>query len=176
MKRLMMICMCVAAALATGGCGTTKSRSVEAQGMYVSETGQLAVGRVQVDAVPENVDSAIIHYAEDTALLSPSTKTHKIDVVLTGTNATANASSITEAICEAFVTVAPALAAADAAAPQGKTVLDTAEHHRAASKTELKSSEVEKLKSPSGLSTSQPFNLSTGEAPCPGGNCTPTAD
>lgn len=112
------------------GCATSKSRSFEAQGMYVSDTGQLAVGKVQVDAIPDQVDSAIIHYAEDTALLSPSTKTHKIDVILTGANSTANAQQITSAICNAFVAVAPTVAKAPQ--PSGGTALDLAEANRKA--------------------------------------------
>ena len=124
MKKLMMICMVVASLLAVSGCGTTKSRSVDARGMWISDSGQMAIGQVQVDAIPENVDSAIIHYAEDTAWLSPSTKTHKIDVVLTGTNSTVNASRITEAICKAFVSIVPAggtRSSASASTNQGTT-------------------------------------------------------
>lgn len=93
------------AALALAGCGTTKSRAIDASGMYMSETGQLAIGRVHVDAIPEGQESAVIHYKEDTALLSPSTKTHDVDVVLTGTNSVGNASQIVTALCDAFVSV-----------------------------------------------------------------------
>ena len=89
------------------GCSTTKSRSFDAKGMYVSETGQLAVGSVHVEAIPEGTDSAVIHYTEDTALLSPSTKTHDIDIILTGTNSVGSAEGIVESICKAFVEVAP---------------------------------------------------------------------
>lgn len=90
---------------ATSGCSSVKSRSIETQGMFVSDSGQLAIGRATVDAVPEGVDSAVIHYAEDTAWLSPSTKTHKIDIVLTGESSTVNAKEITKGICNAFVAV-----------------------------------------------------------------------
>ena len=93
------------AALALAGCGTTKSRAIDASGMYMSEAGQLAIGRVHVDAIPEGQESAVIHYKEDTALLSPSTKTHDVDVVLTGTNSVSNASEIVAALCDAFVSV-----------------------------------------------------------------------
>ena len=73
--------------------------------MYASDTGQLAIGKVTVDAVPEDGESAIIHYAEDTAWLSPTTKTHKIDVFLTGTESASHAKDIASRICEAFVAV-----------------------------------------------------------------------
>ena len=88
-----------------GGCTSVKSRSVEARGMYASDTGQLAIGKVTVDAVPEEGESAIIHYAEDTAWLSPTTKTHKIDVFLTGKESATHAKDIASEICEAFVAV-----------------------------------------------------------------------
>ena len=103
------------AALMTG-CTATKSRSFDAKGMYVSETGQLAVGSVHVDAIPEGTDSAVIHYTEDTALLSPSTKTHDIDIILTGTNSVGSAQGIVESICKAFVEVAPIVSKSDAEA------------------------------------------------------------
>lgn len=97
------------------GCAT-KSRSFDAKGMYVSETGQLAVGYVHVDAIPEGTESAVVHYEEDVALLSPSTKTHDIDIILTGTNAVASSEGVIKAICDAFVAVAPSAPKASAAA------------------------------------------------------------
>lgn len=115
--------MAAIAALAFAGCAT-KSRSFDAKGMYVSETGQLAVGMVHVDAIPDGADSAVIHYTEDTALLSPTTKTHDIDIILTGTNSVGSAKGIVKSICEAFVQVAPSIAKTEAEAPKGITVLD----------------------------------------------------
>lgn len=88
------------------GCAGPKSRSVDADGMFVSETGQLAIGRLHVDAIPEGTDSAVIHYSEDTPLLRPSMKTHDIDVILTGTNSVMSATNIVSSICEAFAKVA----------------------------------------------------------------------
>lgn len=85
------------------GCAT-KSRSFDAKGMYASESGQVAIGKVHVDAIPEGTDSAVVHYSEDTAWISD-TKTHYIDVILTGTNSVTNASTIVDAICDAFVAV-----------------------------------------------------------------------
>jgi len=117
-----------ASILAAAFCGcATKSRSVGIGGMWLSETGQLAVGKVRVDAIPEGSESAVIHYKEDTALLSPSKKTHDIDVILTGTNSVGSASNIVSSICQAFVAVAPKIAEVNANATEGVTVLDAAQ-------------------------------------------------
>lgn len=103
MKKLIAITTAIlTVALCTTGCAT-KSRSFDAKGMYVSETGQLAVGYVHVDAIPEGTESAVIHYKEDVALLSPSKKTHDIDITLTGTNAVSSATGVVKAICGAFI-------------------------------------------------------------------------
>jgi len=97
------------------GCAGPKSRSVDADGMFVSETGQLTIGRLHVDAIPEGTASAVIHYSEDTPLLQPSMKTHDIDVILTGTNSVSSATNIVRSICEAFAKVAAAKGSATAA-------------------------------------------------------------
>lgn len=105
MKKLIII---AAIAAVSSGCAT-KSRTFDAKGMYVSESGQLAIGYIHVDAIPEGVESAVVHYEEDVALLSPSTKTHDIDIILTGTNSVASSEGVIKAICDAFIQVAPAL-------------------------------------------------------------------
>ena len=133
----------IALAHLLAGCATSKSRAIDANGMWMSETGQLAVGRVHVDAIPEGQESAVVHYTEDTALLSPSTKTHDIDVILTGTNSVLHASEIVASICDAFVAVAPGVAKAEAAAPKGTTALDVAKSNAAAN------AEVKKVKAAS---------------------------
>ena len=121
-----------ASILAAAFCGcATKSRSVDIGGAWLSETGQLAVGKIHVDAIPEGTESAVIHYTEDTALLSPSTKTHDIDVILTGTNSVYHASSVVASICDAFVAVAPKIVEVNANAPKGVTVLDVAKANAA---------------------------------------------
>lgn len=106
MKTKVLFCGVLVATAALTGC-VTKARSFDAEGMYVSESGQIAVGKIHVDAIPEGTDSAVVHYTEDTALLSPSTKTHDIDIILTGTNSVGSAQGIVKAICNAFVKVAP---------------------------------------------------------------------
>lgn len=123
MKKLVL-----ALILAAAFCGcATKSRSVDIGGMWLSETGQLAVGKVRVVAIPEGSESAVIHYTEDTAFLSPSKKTHDIDVILTGTNSVGSASNIVSSICQAFVAVAPKIAEVNANATKGVTALDAAQ-------------------------------------------------
>lgn len=101
-----LIGFAVAAAFALCGCAT-KSRSVKLAGMYASESGQLAIGKIEVQAIPEGVDAALIKYSEDNAWLSPSMKLHEIGITLTGTNSVAKADSIVKHICKAFVEAVP---------------------------------------------------------------------
>lgn len=98
--RVVMVCALLAALLS--GC-VTKTRSVDLDGLYVSEAGTLAIGSVEVMAAPQGEESASIRYAEDTAWLSPTTKTHAIKIQLTGTNSVASAKRIVSDICAAFV-------------------------------------------------------------------------
>ena len=114
MKKLLIIA--ALAAVATG-CAT-KSRAIDIKGMFLSETGQLAIGYGHVDAIPESTESAVIHYEEDVAMLKPSEKTHDIDIILTGTNAVSSAEGVVKAICEAFVAVAPRVAKSEADSAQ----------------------------------------------------------
>ena len=94
------------AALLTG-CAS-KTRNLDMAGMYASEAGTLAIGKVEVMSAPTSEESAHIRYKEDTAWLSPSTKTHEVKILLTGTNAVEKADGIVKNICEAFkVAAAP---------------------------------------------------------------------
>ena len=117
MKKLTII---AAVAVALCGCAT-KSRSFDAKGMYASESGQLAIGKIHVDAIPEGTDSAVIHYSEDTAWISDE-KTHYVDVILTGTNSVGSASNIVSSICTAFIAAKTADTGAKAkeAAPEAE--------------------------------------------------------
>lgn len=108
-----------------GGC-TTRTRSVDLNGMYLSEAGTLAIGSVEVQAAPQGEETAAIRYTEDTAWLSPTTKTHEIRILLTGTNAVASAETICASICETFTKTAPAVAGA-AAETNGTAKAETAE-------------------------------------------------
>lgn len=89
------------------GCGTTKTRSVELSGMYTNaKTGVLGIGVVDIMSAPQGEESATLKYSEDTAWLSPSTKTHEIKIMLTGTNSIEQTEKIVSHICHAFGFVA----------------------------------------------------------------------
>lgn len=104
MKTSFAIASIISAAI-LAGCAT-KTRSIDIAGMYASESGAFAIGRIEVQSAPEGVESAAIRYSEDTAWLSPSVKTHGIKIMLTGTNAVSSATGIVESICKTFTTVA----------------------------------------------------------------------
>ena len=109
---LAIFAIALAVTVCLTGCAT-KTRSVDLDGMYVSEAGTLAIGSVEVMAAPQGEESASIRYAEDTAWLSPTTKTHAITIMLTGTHSVASAKGIVADICSAFT--------AHAVAPQGQS-------------------------------------------------------
>lgn len=89
------------------GCAS-KTRNLDMAGMYASEAGTLAIGKVEVMSAPINEQTAQIRYKEDTAWLSPSTKTHEVKILITGTNAVDKVDGIVKNICEAFkVAAAP---------------------------------------------------------------------
>lgn len=113
-RSLVMSAATLWAALLTG-CAS-KTRNLDMAGMYASEAGTLAIGKVEVMSAPKGEESAHIRYKEDTAWLSPSTKTHEVKILITGTNAVDKVDSLVKSICEAFKV---------AAAPQ--TALETEE-------------------------------------------------
>ncbi len=124
MKKLILPLL---AAFAVCGCG--KSVDVEGRGMYANaNSGVVGIGEFEVVAYPEGVEGARIKYEEDTAWLSPSTKTHAFKIDIVGTNSCRQVSGIVESICEAFVAAAPKIAAinagsaADAQAPSANAV------------------------------------------------------
>ena len=94
-----------AASVAAVVCGcATKTRNVELDGMFTqADAGMLAIGSVDVMGTPVGEESAIIKYSEDNAWLQPSMKLHSIRILLTGTNSTANVTSVVESICGAFI-------------------------------------------------------------------------
>lgn len=96
----------LAAFAALAGCGcATKTRNAELDGMYLSETGTLAIGSIDISAAPQGEESASIKYSEDNAWLSPSMKLHEIKIYITGTNSTQNVGEVVKSICTAFVAV-----------------------------------------------------------------------
>lgn len=178
----------VALAYCAAGCAT-KSRSIEIKGMFVSESGQLAIGYGHVDAIPEATDSAVIHYKEDVALLSPSTKTHDIDIILTGSNSVSSSQGIVKKICEAFVQVAPSMAKtnAESVAKGATSPIDLAkansDNKKAIELAETAEKEIKGLDGTSGTSetdgtaaTSDPHCVDGSCSPndCPDGNCSPS--
>ena len=107
MNKLMMICAVGAAILATG-CTSDKVLDGGVKGMYVNGyTETLAIGAGRVTSIPGEREAMAAHYREDTAWLSPSTKTHELDLFLVGTNSVENAEKIVDHICQAFKEVAP---------------------------------------------------------------------
>ena len=115
---LAIFAIALAVTVCLTGCAT-KTRSVDLDGMYVSEAGTLAIGSVEVMAAPQGEESASIRYAEDTAWLSPSTKTHAIKIMLTGTNSVSSAKRIVADICAAFTAHSAAPQQGSASAPSG---------------------------------------------------------
>ena len=131
MKKMLII---VAAALALAGCQSpSQLRDIELKGMYVNGySEQLAIGMGRITSIPGEREAFVAHYREDTAWLSPSTKTHELDLMIVGTNSTAKADAIVKAICEAYKDVAPSIAKINAEAPKGITVLDVIKPSEAA--------------------------------------------
>ena len=107
-KLMMMIAACAAIAMMTGCSSTPKVRDVYVKGMYLNGyTEVLAIGRGTVTSIPSDKEALAAHYEEDTAWLSPSTKTHALDLFLVGTNTVENSKDIVKSICDAFKEVAP---------------------------------------------------------------------
>ena len=91
------------------GCAS-KTRNLDLAGMYASEAGTVAIGKIELMSAPDGAESAAIRYKEDTAWLSPGTKTHEVKILLTGTNSVEKADGIVKHICEAFkVAASPSL-------------------------------------------------------------------
>ena len=126
MKKSMMIFAAALALVGMTGCGTpAKLRDIELKGMYVNGySEQLAIGMGRITSIPGEREAFVAHYREDTAWLSPSTKTHELDLMIVGTNSTMSADAIVKAICETYKDAAPAIAKVNADAPKGITVLD----------------------------------------------------
>ena len=126
MKKIMIIAMAACAAAMMTGCNTPgKVRDIELKGMYVNGySEQLAIGTGRLTSIPGEREAFAAHYREDTAWLSPSTKTHEMDLFIVGTNSTANATDVVKSICDAFKEVGPTIAKVNAEAPKGVTVLD----------------------------------------------------
>ena len=112
------------AGVVCAGCAT-KTRNVEIDGLFTqAEAGIVALGSVDVQASPVGEETALIKYEEDTAWLSPSTKTHAIRIQLTGSNCVRCVTGVVASICGAFV---KAKAAPESAAPSDEPATPSAE-------------------------------------------------
>ena len=157
----------------------------EAKGMYVNAaTETLAIGEGSVTTIPADREAFAGHYEEDTAWLSPSTKTHKFDVFIVGSNATSQAASVVKDICKAFGVVAPILSSNETK-NAGITVFDLFKAKKAASLekiwnklTPTAQAEINNLLS-SGKSGSVPVTTTDGtkaDVKCENGDCTVCTD
>ena len=186
MNKLMVVVAMLGMAIMMTGCGT-QSRLVdaEAKGMYVNAaTETLAIGSGSVTTIPAEREAFAGHYEEDTALLSPSTKTHKFDVFIVGSNSTSQAASIIKDICKAYGTVAPTLSSNETS-KTGITVFDLFKAKKAASLekiwnklTPAAQAEINNLLS-SGKTGSVPVTTTDGsqaEVKCENGDCTVCTD
>ena len=126
MKKLIMLAALAAMVAGMTGCNTPgKVRDIELKGMYVNGySEQLAIGTGRITSIPGEREAFAAHYREDTAWLSPSTKTHEMDLFIVGTNSTASAADVVKSICDAFKEVGPTIAKVNAEAPKGITVID----------------------------------------------------
>ena len=186
MNKLMIVCAVLGMAFAITGCGTPpKVVDAEAAGMYVNAyTESLAIGEGSITTIPSDREAFAGHYDEDTAWLSPSTKTHKFDVFIVGSNATSQASSVVKDICKAFGVVAPILSSNETK-NAGITVFDLFKAKKAASLekiwnklTPAAQAEINNLLS-SGKSGSVQVTTTDGtkaDVKCENGDCTVCTD
>ena len=125
---LQVLCLLVllVCAFVFAGCSTPKKvRDIELKGMYVNGYSEVvAIGAGRLTSIPGEREALAAHYEEDTAWLSPSTKTHKFDIFLVGTNSVENSTEIISSICKAFSDVAPQVAATHAANAGGTAAFD----------------------------------------------------
>ena len=175
MKKMMMIALAACAAAMTGCSSAPKVRDVDVKGMYLNGyTEVLAIGRGTVTSIPSDKEALAAHYEEDTAWLSPSTKTHALDLFLVGTNTVENSKDIVKSICEAFKEVAPTVSSNNSAvAKGGGTVLTYFQnnHEQTAAANALKvasasgaTNAVEMLAAKIGVKLAQKFTDSGGDA------------
>ena len=147
--QLAFIAVLIAAAYFVAGCTSPKKvRDIELKGMYVNGYSEVvAIGQGRLTSIPGEREALAAHYEEDTAWLSPSTKTHKFDIFLVGTNSVENSKGIIDSICKAFSDAAPQIAATHAANAGGTSAFDVVKGGGEVRKTvALAKQEVEKIK------------------------------
>ncbi len=119
--KIAVLFVCIATALVQSGCKSPrKMRDIELKGMYVNGYSEvLAIGAGRLTSIPGEREALAAHYEEDTAWLSPSTKTHKLDIFLVGTNSVGSSKEVIESVCRAFSEVAPVVSSNNAAVAKG---------------------------------------------------------
>lgn len=92
--------------LAICGCATQeKTRSLDMEGAYVSDSGKIAFGSVKIQSAKAGAEAAMISYTESVPMFCDE-KERNVHVTLSGTNSCQNAAKIVRDICKAFITVA----------------------------------------------------------------------
>lgn len=163
-----------AAAYFVAGCTSPKKvRDIELKGMYVNGYSEVvAIGAGRLTSIPGEREALAAHYEEDTAWLSPSTKTHKFDIFLVGTNSVENSTEIISSICKAFSDVAPQVAATHAANAGGTSAFDVVKGGGEVRKAvALAKQEVEKIKASKAEGQKVESQQTQGEADCANGEC-----
>lgn len=171
MTKLMTI---AALAAICAGCHSPKKvRDIELKGMYVNGYSEVvAIGQGRLTSIPGEREALAAHYEEDTAWLSPSTKTHKFDIFLVGTNSVENSKGIIDSICKAFSDVAPQVAATHAANAGSTSAFDVVKGGGEVRKAEqLAKQEVEKVKASKAEGQKVESQQTQGEADCANGEC-----
>ena len=123
MKKLTMIALAACAA----GCysAAPKAKDVSLKGMYANAASEtVAIGSAKITKIPDTIESFVAHYSEDTAWLSPSTKTRFLDIYMTGTNCTQTAGNVVDSICKTFADVAGKAAAREPETTSDKPSVD----------------------------------------------------
>ena len=172
--RIMFFIAAVAAAYFLSGCTTPKKvRDIELKGMYVNGYSEVvAIGAGRLTSIPGEREALAAHYEEDTAWLSPTTKTHKLDIFLVGTNSVENSKEIISSICKAFSDAAPQVAATHAANAGGTSAFDVVKGGGEVRKAvALAKQEVEKIKASKAEGHKVEGQQTQGEAGCANGEC-----
>ena len=172
---MLFICLVIALAYVIAGCSTPKKvRDIELKGMYVNGYSEVvAIGAGRLTSIPGEREALAAHYEEDTAWLSPTTKTHKFDIFLVGTNSVENSTEIISSICKAFSDVAPQVAATHAANAGGTSAFDVVKGGGEVRKAvALAKQEVEKIKASKAEGQSGSDSVGTGSVESSTGNNT----
>ena len=172
--RIAFLFALIAVAYFVAGCTSPKKvRDIELKGMYVNGYSEVvAIGAGRLTSIPGEREALAAHYEEDTAWLSPSTKTHKFDIFLVGTNSVENSTEIISSICKAFSDVAPQVAATHAANAGGTSAFDVIKGGGEVRKAvALAKQEVEKIKASKAEGLKVEGQQTQGEADCANGEC-----